>query len=269
MQFNKIKDCSLLPYKEELKKNAKRITERLNFSKEVFEAKLKKLRVKMELTEDKESSGYLERNIPKKTSTLYLGINPKDGFDFISFIMCHELYHLLYSSISPVMGTGYNASDTSYSVNHIIRYNYVHDETIGSQLNEQIANLFAYETVLHDKSICEVPSKKFKEVQNLIEGPMKSIKRLIAAFQIDEHTSYSLEDGKIINGIFVPNNLFVYGITTGKSELFVRRYEEIMGDYAWGKLNKMIDKFFTSYDIKYGIAIRKELEQFERIFKKR
>jgi len=268
MQFRKM-DQSLLIYKEELKENAKRINKRLNFSREVFEAKCKKVRVHMELTPDEESRGFLEKDFQNKTTKLCLTINPNDGFDFISFIMCHELYHLLYSPMSPMTGTGYNPSDQSCSINHIMRYNFSRGEVIGSQLNEQIANLFAYETILHDKSICEEPSKKFKEIMSFIDGPMKPIKKLISAFQIDTQSSYCLEAGKMVDGLFVPNNLFTYGITTGKSELFVRKYEEIMGAYSWGRLNKKIDTFYTSFDLEDGKQIKRELEQFERVFKKR
>ena len=73
----------------------------------------------------------------------------------------------------------------------------------------------------------------------------------------------------MVDGLFVPNNVFTYGITTGKSELFVRKYEEIMGAYSWGRLNKKIDTFYTSFDLEDGKQIKRELEQFERVFKKR
>lgn len=78
---------------------------------------------------------------------------------------------------------------------------------------------------------------------SFIDGPMKPIKKLISAFQIDTQSSYCLEAGKMVDGLFVPNNLFTYGITTGKSELFVRKYEEIMGAYSWGRLNKKLILF--------------------------
>ena len=70
MQFRKM-DQSLLIYKEELKENAKRINKRLNFSREVFEAKCKKVRVHMELTPDEESRGFLEKDFQNKTTKGY------------------------------------------------------------------------------------------------------------------------------------------------------------------------------------------------------
>ena len=232
------------------------VLNRLNYSRSLYEAKLRQLNVYFEPAEI--TGGCLEIDYNKNLSRITIKINTIDSINYIRFIMAHEMYHLLFSSNSPVAAMGYNFTDQSYQVNSIIRRN--SDGEYGTQLNEQIANILAFETISKNM----VPEEdgadmtmwnQFAEFYRTFLTPVKS---LVDSFNTREQRDWNLESGIEVHGRFIPDNIFLYGCVNGRSESYVNEYEKVMGNHSWQRLNKLIDLFYAGNEAK-GV------EPFERV----
>lgn len=270
---NKKKNSSLLiKYREVMREVAELILSRLQYTRPLFEAKLLKTNVIFIPTEE-ESSGALEIDYNKNLIRITIKINESNSINFIRLIMAHELYHLLYASISPVAAMGYNFTDSSYQVNSIIRRNSTGE--YGTQLNEQIANVLAYETISKNNMLPEEDRdiSLWNDFTNFYNTFLSPIKELISAFNTKNGRGWNLEEGYEFDGKFIPENIFLYGSVNGNSEMFVRTYEKIMGEYSWQRLNKMIDVFYIGnaskgikpFDKEFYLAIMGEINRFNML----
>ncbi len=250
----------LLKYREVMKDVAGLLLSRLYFSRPLYEAKLKSLNV-LFIPTDSEPSGFMEIDYNRRITKIVILINDSVSINFTRVIMAHELYHLLFAATSPVASMGYNFTDKSYQVNAIIRRN--SNGEYGNQLNEQVTNFLAFETIksnLVDEEGRDVTLwNKFNDFYKLL-SPIKSLISSFDTFSYTESTNnWNLEAGSEKSGNFIPSNLFLFGAVNGNSELYVRTYERIMGEYSWQRLNKLIDCFYAGNAAKNVKPLNKDI----------
>ena len=216
-------------------------------NKFIFEKKCDLLKVYF-IKEETSRTHATTKETFKGTYEIIISFNELDSKNFISFVMAHELSHLLFTTINQINISDYCASDDSFAKTNVVRIS--KNQEYGNVLEEVIGDYFALEVVYRLNNFSISKDELIKEFYIFHSEPFTStnieyMSKIITMFGADISSCDKLDDIVENGQNATPKNLFTYAITTGVLGLLINDYDECMGKEAWKNFVKKLDTFFS------------------------
>ena len=194
---------------------------------------------------------------------LILEINEEDDERFIQFVICHELWHLLFAVIGKLIISQYSASDDSLAVTNVQResegkrYGEFFEEMLCDYLGLRLLWLYYAGKYTMAELKCFVYSVRSDPVYN--ENKYEFTKNIISHFgEVDVFDTYSKDTS-------YPDNILLYTIITGNLNLLINDYDECMGKGAWKRFMNHFENYILFDDESSKQFISIEMKRFKLI----
>ena len=251
MTFNNL-DKSLERFEQDVKESASVLSSSLH-NKMIFFMKLTNLRVYIAPTSTLTvaTCGLCSQKFDELS--LFLVINPTEPDDYISFVIAHELAHLLLKKVTDLLAVTGRANDGSTELTSIMRLTSDSQE-YGRELEEQVADLIAL-FILKKRNIelSDFTKKKLEKTSK----KRKAVERFINIFGCSLESCNFIDDYEEKDDVkVVKNSFWYYAVTSGLSAI-VNYFDDGLGDFAFFNMCEALEKGDVAF-------VNKAVREFKR-----